>query len=479
MSTNENVSKFFHNGCDIDEKFLNPHDSVVTPVKSQNAYISLGMSAGPTGADVTLVSTTPSYEEKMRSCRADCTTLRKTALRRKYSFEAIAHRNMLVRSKSQVNTRFRKFADFLFEVGPKPFPKATLDRIYNSDPEYAPGKVRWADAHTQSNNRSTSRLFDDPDGNQYTVAQLAKRQNVSPNAIHQRLRRGWSYPQIVEGDRSLPGPISPATPPNLVKESKEAAIFVIIPDLKPVWRQEMDAAYEGEWHDLSGRDKKGLRNIAERCAVAGLGFYEEEVLRHAIKAWSWFTARAKSEEGAYGIPEKPTVDFLEKYIRVAVNLFLEENDLEFKNSTVRPREKSCALPQAVAARAPLTTAPVPQQAFRELPYDPPALPLNPKEWQALSAEEKDRTAGRDAEKYIGPYNAKYTKYTGKLPPEEFHCPLNIEAVLSYLYPRAGTMSGSGLQLTATSGALGPSEVEAWPDDHGRGLLCERRGVSLP
>lgn len=170
MSTNGNVSKFFHNGCDIDEKFLNPHDSVVKPVKSQNAYIPLDMSAGPTGAGVTLVSTTPSYEEKMRRCRADRTTFRKTALRRKYSLEAIAHRNMLVRSKSQVNTRFRKFADFLFDVGPKPFPKASLDRIYNSDPEYAPGKVRWADAHTQSNNRSTSRLFDDPDGNQYTVA---------------------------------------------------------------------------------------------------------------------------------------------------------------------------------------------------------------------------------------------------------------------------------------------------------------------
>jgi hypothetical protein len=340
---------------------------------------------------------------------------------------------MLVRSKSQVNTRFREFADFLFEIGPKPFPKATLDRIYNSDPEYAPGKVRWADAHTQSNNRSTSRLFDDPDGNQYTVAQLAKRQNVSPNAIHQRLRRGWSYPQIVAGDRSLPGQISPATPPNLVKESKEGAIFVIIPDLKPVWLKEIDAAYDGQWHGLSSRDKKGLRNIAERCAEGGLRLHEEDVVRCALKNWVRFTARAKSEEGAFGIPEKPTVDFLEKYIRVAVNLFLEENDLEFKNSTVRPREKSCAPPQAVAAHARLTAAPVPQQALRDVPYEPPAIPLNPKQWQALSAEQKER-ATRRAEENLVRYNARYEADTGGLPPQECRCPLNIDAFLSYLYP---------------------------------------------
>jgi hypothetical protein len=33
-------------------------------------------------------------------------------------------------------------------------------------------------------------------------------------------------------------------------------------------------------------------------------------VRYAIKNWSQFIARAKSAEGAYGIPDKPTVDFL-------------------------------------------------------------------------------------------------------------------------------------------------------------------------
>ena len=216
-----------------------------------------------------------SHAARIARCKADCLTFKKTQLRRTYPSEAIAHRNMLQRSKPHVNPQFRKFADFLFDVGPKPIPAATLDRIITADPEYAPGKVRWADAHTQSNNRSTSRLFDDPDGNQYTAAEVAKRQGVTPNAIHQRLRRGWSYAEIVAGKQSSPGASAPASPASpVVDANKGPTIFVTIPDLKPVWLQTMDATYEGQFHDLSTRKKKELREIAERCSWPRL-----EVLR--------------------------------------------------------------------------------------------------------------------------------------------------------------------------------------------------------
>jgi hypothetical protein len=207
MSPNESVAQFFHHGCDSNEDFLSSSDSAVMVTKSQSPIISVGMSAGSAGTDVTLLSNDNleiSRAEKIDRCRVDCETLKKTALRRKYPSEAIAHRNMLQRAKPHVHVRFRKFPDFLYEVGPKPFPKATLDRFDPFDPEYAPGKVRWADAHTQSNNRTISRLFDDPDGNQYTVTELAKRQGITPSAIHQRLQRGWSCAEIVAGHRFFP-----------------------------------------------------------------------------------------------------------------------------------------------------------------------------------------------------------------------------------------------------------------------------------
>jgi hypothetical protein len=160
MNSKKLVAEFFSQGRDTNENFLNSSDLAVKAMKSQSALIPLRVSAGSAGAGVTLQSNDNlhiSYE-KIDRCRVDCKTLKKTALRRKYPAEAIAHRNMLARSKPHVSAQFRTFSEFLFEVGSKPIPKATLDRIDNSDPEYAPGKVRWADAHTQSNNRSTSRL---------------------------------------------------------------------------------------------------------------------------------------------------------------------------------------------------------------------------------------------------------------------------------------------------------------------------------
>lgn len=47
------------------------------------------------------------------------------------------------------------FAAFLADVGPRPSPELTLDRI-NNDGDYEPGNVRWATRIEQNNNtRST------------------------------------------------------------------------------------------------------------------------------------------------------------------------------------------------------------------------------------------------------------------------------------------------------------------------------------
>jgi hypothetical protein len=422
MNTKKQVPVSFAHSCDFEENFLNSADTVVTATNAQSALISLDVSAGSARADVTLVSNDNphiSYAEKIERCRDDCKTLKKMALRRKYCSEEIAHRNMLQRAKPHVHVRFRKFPEFLFEVGPKPFPGATLDRIDNSDPDYAPGKVRWADAHKQSNNRSTSRLFDDPDGNQYTVAELAKRQGKTPNAIHQRLRRGWSYAEIVAGYRSSPGPSSLPSPTSNKIDEKAPTIFVTIPDLKPIWLQEMAACHHGEWHDLSAREKKGLREIAERCAGGGLRFYEDDVVRHALKNWSRFTARAKSAEAAFGIPKKPTVDFLNKFVRVAVNLYLEDNGLEFKGSAVRPKELSpTSAPEPLSFQPPAPVAPV----YVEMPYEPPILIY----------DQYNKKVQFYVETHLKPYNAQYTKRTGNLPPSECRDLSNVEAILSYL-----------------------------------------------
>ena len=96
------------------------------------------------------------------------------------------------------------FNRFLMHVGPRPCPGATLDRIDNADPEYAPRKVRWADKRTQNSNKGDSLLFYySRTGDTYTVSRLAKLRKVSPSTIRKRKERGWTDDEIVEGKRHV------------------------------------------------------------------------------------------------------------------------------------------------------------------------------------------------------------------------------------------------------------------------------------
>ncbi len=138
--------------------------------------------------------------------QSDLGTMSAMALRAKYKSEANTHRNMLQRVKTcgaVVHPAFRSFPDFLRLVGPKPTKQATLDRINNNDPEYAPGKVRWADKATQNRNKGDSLVFTCPKtGRGYTASQLAVKQGVSPTAIRKRRRKGWTDGEIIAGERA-------------------------------------------------------------------------------------------------------------------------------------------------------------------------------------------------------------------------------------------------------------------------------------
>lgn len=132
----------------------------------------------------------------------DCSRLKATELRIRYRPEANTHRNMHQRAKSQgksIHPEFHKFPDFLRHVGPRPCDKATLDRIDNNDPEYGPGKVRWADKRTQNSNKGDTLLFHySRTKDTYTTSRLAKLQGVKPTTIRQRASRGWTDDEIIE-----------------------------------------------------------------------------------------------------------------------------------------------------------------------------------------------------------------------------------------------------------------------------------------
>lgn len=128
------------------------------------------------------------------------------ALRSRYRAEANSHRNMKRRAKEHgkiVSPAISEFRDFLLLIGPMPQPGMTLDRIDNGDPEYAPGKVRWASATVQNNNKGDTCVYTlSANGMKFTASQLAEHFGLTTAAIRKRGERGWTHDEIILGRRA-------------------------------------------------------------------------------------------------------------------------------------------------------------------------------------------------------------------------------------------------------------------------------------
>jgi hypothetical protein len=90
-----------------------------------------------------------------------------------------------------IEFRFDSFEDFLNEVGYKPTPKHTLDRI-DSSGHYERGNVRWATMKEQANNRHNSVKLK-IQGITKPLADWAKQSPVNLTSIHRRLQRGYCH----------------------------------------------------------------------------------------------------------------------------------------------------------------------------------------------------------------------------------------------------------------------------------------------
>lgn len=85
---------------------------------------------------------------------------------------------------------WERYDAFLADVGRRPSPDHSLDRIDN-DRGYEPGNVRWATREEQQRNTRRTR-FVEHDGRKASVSEFARKAGMPANTVHERLDRGWS-----------------------------------------------------------------------------------------------------------------------------------------------------------------------------------------------------------------------------------------------------------------------------------------------
>jgi hypothetical protein len=96
----------------------------------------------------------------------------------------------------------RSFESFLRDMGPRPRPTDTLERI-NNDGHYGPMNCTWIPRGLQARNRRTTRLIAWR-GHSRTIGEWAKLLGLDPSAIRYRLKAGASEVAAISVPRQKP-----------------------------------------------------------------------------------------------------------------------------------------------------------------------------------------------------------------------------------------------------------------------------------
>ena len=95
----------------------------------------------------------------------------------------------------RVCARWQKFENFYADMGPKPGPTYSIERIDN-DRGYEPANCKWGTLAEQNSNKSNNRFLEFG-GVRLTTAEWARRLGITPGAIFRRLKYGLSLDRVL------------------------------------------------------------------------------------------------------------------------------------------------------------------------------------------------------------------------------------------------------------------------------------------
>lgn len=104
-------------------------------------------------------------------------------------------RKYYVPKNIKVCERWHIFENFLEDMGDKPGPGYSIDRIDN-DGDYCPENCRWATATQQNRNRRNTVLIT-IEGETKPIGQWADEYSLPPQTIRKRMERGESGPALI------------------------------------------------------------------------------------------------------------------------------------------------------------------------------------------------------------------------------------------------------------------------------------------